>query len=75
MAQYYHYHTDTSASSKDEFASAFSWKYSRVDASNGPADSVVDERDRLIAAHPLYVIPHQAAQEMRAWYERQPFET
>ncbi|KAH8428245.1 CAAX farnesyltransferase subunit beta RAM1 [Aspergillus melleus] len=75
MAQYYHYHTDTSTSSKDDFASAFSWKYSHVDASDGPADSVLSKQDRLIAAHPLYVIPHQAAQEMRSWYERQPFET
>ena len=73
MTQHRHYHTDTSASSKEPFASAFSWKYTRIPSTvdNVSDASVFDEADRLTAFHPIYVIPHQAAENMRVWCEKQ----
>ncbi|EIT80880.1 beta subunit of farnesyltransferase [Aspergillus oryzae 100-8] len=74
--QYYHYHTDASASSRGNFSSAFSWKSLPVTSSDNQGSdlSVFDEKDRLAALHPLYVIPHQAAENMRIWYENAPLE-
>ncbi|KAE8400446.1 terpenoid cyclases/protein prenyltransferase alpha-alpha toroid [Aspergillus pseudonomiae] len=74
--QYHHYHTDASASSKEDFSSAFSWKSLPVTSSNNDGSDLIvfDEKDRLTALHPLYVIPHQAAENMRTWYENAPLE-
>ena len=37
------------------------------------ADELVfQEEDRVKAVHPLFVIPHQSAEEMRSWYESHP---
>ncbi|KAJ5216290.1 uncharacterized protein N7498_002697 [Penicillium cinerascens] len=66
--QHHHYRTDISASSSEVFASAFSWKSSPI-----REDNVFEKNDRLTALHPLYVIPHQAAERMRLWYESEPF--
>jgi protein farnesyltransferase subunit beta len=66
--QHNHYRTDSSASSSKEFAHAFSWKSSPI-----REDNVFEKSDRLAAFHPLYVIPHQAAERMRLWYEAEPF--
>lgn len=66
--QHHHYRTDVSASSSEAFASAFSWKSSPI-----REDNVFEKNDRLAAFHPLYVIPHQAAEKMRLWYESEPF--
>ena len=30
------------------------------------------DEDRVNAVHPLFVIPHKAAEEMRSWYESHP---
>ncbi|KAF5856075.1 CAAX farnesyltransferase (FTase) subunit beta [Aspergillus alliaceus] len=70
-AQYHHYHTNASASSRGDYSSAFSWKFLPVTTSedHGSDISVFDEKDRLTALHPLYVIPHQAAENMRIWCE------
>lgn len=36
-------------------------------------DAVVfHEEDRVNALHPLFVIPHSSAEEMRSWYETHP---
>ncbi|EYE99877.1 CAAX farnesyltransferase subunit beta RAM1 [Aspergillus ruber CBS 135680] len=74
--QHRHYHTDTSATSKEPFASAFSWKYTPVSSNvNDDTDvSVFEETDRVNPAHPLYVIPHKAAEDMRLWYEKEPLD-
>ncbi|PYH96834.1 beta subunit of farnesyltransferase [Aspergillus ellipticus CBS 707.79] len=70
--QYHHYHTTSSVSSKG--ASAFSWKYTPITTSETPSDqNVFDEKDRLTAFHPIYVIPHAAAENMRVWCEQNPF--
>lgn len=69
--QHHHYRTDTSASSGEMFASAFSWKSSPI-----PTEEIVCEKsDRLEPFHPLYVIPHRAAEKMRLWYEAEPLAT
>lgn len=53
------------------FASAFSWKSSPI-----PTEEIVCEKsDRLEPFHPLYVIPHRAAEKMRLWYEAEPLAT
>ncbi|RAH85660.1 beta subunit of farnesyltransferase [Aspergillus japonicus CBS 114.51] len=72
--QHYHYHTTRSVSSKEDFASAFSWQYTSPVTSDGDsADvNVFDENDKVAALHPLFVIPHAAAEGMRLWCERQP---
>ncbi|KAL2832811.1 terpenoid cyclases/protein prenyltransferase alpha-alpha toroid [Aspergillus pseudoustus] len=72
--QYYHYHTDVSATSNADFSSAFSWEYYPVRNSNGRETdiNVFDENDRLAAVHPLYVIPHKSAESMRLWCENRP---
>ncbi|KAI9931287.1 hypothetical protein ASPWEDRAFT_47477 [Aspergillus wentii DTO 134E9] len=74
--QHHHYHTDTSTTSKETFASAFSWKYSPIPATddNESDASVFDEKDRVTAIHPLFVIPHKAAEDIRAWFEKKPLE-
>ncbi|BAE58272.1 unnamed protein product [Aspergillus oryzae RIB40] len=73
--QYHHYHTDASASSRGDFSSAFSWKSLPVTSSDNQGSdlSVFDEKDRLAALHPLYVIPHQAAENMRIWIDVEYF--
>ncbi|PTU24265.1 hypothetical protein P175DRAFT_0505943 [Aspergillus ochraceoroseus IBT 24754] len=72
--QYRHYHTDSSSISQGEFSSAFSWKYLPVFESDGQGSdiNVFGENDRLMAFHPLFVIPHKAAERMRLWYESEP---
>ncbi|KAJ9255902.1 hypothetical protein DTO195F2_6106 [Paecilomyces variotii] len=69
--QNFHFHTDDSSASRSVFSSAFSWKYTPiVSSSQVEADvNVFDERDRLQAFHPIYSIPHKAAENMRAWFE------
>lgn len=69
--QHHHYRTNTSISSGSEFASAFSWQSSPMRA----VDNVYDKADRLVAFHPLFVIPHQAAANMRLWCESNPIAT
>ncbi|KAJ5438429.1 uncharacterized protein N7458_009427 [Penicillium daleae] len=69
--QHHHYRTNTSISSSSEFASAFSWQSSPMRA----VDNVYDKADRLVAFHPLFVIPHQAAANMRLWCESNPIAT
>ncbi|KAJ5155215.1 hypothetical protein N7492_008018, partial [Penicillium capsulatum] len=64
--QHDHYRTDSSISS-GRFASAFSWR-----SSPARDNMVYEQSDRLAPFHPLYVIPHQAAEKMRLWYEAQP---
>ncbi|KAJ9292938.1 hypothetical protein DTO271G3_8236 [Paecilomyces variotii] len=69
--QNHHFHTDDSSASRSVFSSAFSWKYTPI-VSSSQVDSdvnVFDERDRLQAFHPIYSIPHKAAENMRAWFE------
>ncbi|KAJ5136798.1 hypothetical protein N7448_005352 [Penicillium atrosanguineum] len=66
--QHRHYRTDSSASSSETFASAFSWKSRPI-----REDNVFERGDRLTAFHPLFVIPHQAAERMRLWYESEAF--
>ncbi|KAJ6188803.1 hypothetical protein N7519_003711 [Penicillium mononematosum] len=66
-AQNHHYRTDSSVASNN-FSSSFSWKSS---PSRDPAN-VFSRGDRLEPMHPLYVIPHKAAEQMRLWSEAQP---
>lgn len=66
--QHNHYRTDSSASSSETFASAYSWKSTPI-----RKDNVFEKSDRLTPFHPLFVIPHQAAERMRLWYESEAF--
>ncbi|CAG8899475.1 unnamed protein product [Penicillium egyptiacum] len=66
-AQNHHYRTDSSVASNN-FSSSFSWKSS---PSRDPAN-VFSRGDRLEPMHPLYVIPHKAAEQMRLWSEARP---
>ncbi|KAH1493183.1 hypothetical protein LV164_000084 [Aspergillus fumigatus] len=74
--QYYHYCTDSSVSSKDDFSSAFSWKHDPNFASDGQGSDigVFTENDRLVPFHPIFVIPHKSAEDIRVWFENQSFD-
>lgn len=63
--QHHHYRTDSSPCTNETFSSAFSWQ-SRPTSRE---EDVFEEGDRLTSFHPIYVIPHQAAERMRLWYE------
>ncbi|CAI7659899.1 unnamed protein product [Penicillium crustosum] len=65
--QNHHYRTDSSIASNN-FTSSFSWKSSP----NRDPGNVFSRGDRLEPMHPLYVIPHKAAEQMRLWSEAQP---
>lgn len=73
MTQNYHYRTESSTSD-GPFASAFSWKSSPIIGRNESEINVFSEADRLAPAHPLYVIPHNAAENMRTWSQTVPFD-
>ncbi|KAJ5619732.1 hypothetical protein N7510_003716 [Penicillium lagena] len=68
--QHHHYRTDQSVSSSETFSSAFSWRSSP----NRAEDNVFEKSDRLAPFHPVYVIPHQAAERMRLRFEGQPLQ-
>lgn len=72
MTQNYHYPTDSSAVPEGAFPWAFSWKSSPILAGDEHESegNVFEESDRLMAAHPLYVVPHKAAESMRDWCGR-----
>ncbi|PYI00567.1 CaaX farnesyltransferase beta subunit Ram1 [Aspergillus sclerotiicarbonarius CBS 121057] len=74
MAQHRHYHTTSSASSNEVLASAFSWKWTPITASEDTASdqNVFDEKDRLTASHPIFAIPHAAAESMHVWCQQHP---
>lgn len=74
MTQNYHYRTDSSAVSGGNFPWAFSWQSTPILAEDERESegNVFEESDRLAAVHPLYVIPHRAAEGMRAWCGRHP---
>lgn len=67
--QHHHYRTDSSPCANKNFSSAFSWQSTPTSAE----ENVFENSDRLTAFHPIYVIPHQAAEKMRLWYEAEPF--
>ena len=69
--QYEQFHTDCSAASGEEFRWAFSWRSRPIFESDGTETNVFDEKDRLGAFHPIYAIPHEAAEKMRQWHEKQ----
>ncbi|PKY02673.1 CaaX farnesyltransferase beta subunit Ram1 [Aspergillus campestris IBT 28561] len=73
--QHHHYRTESSASTKDTLPSSFQWKHRPFVASDdkGQDRNVFDESDRLRASHPVYVIPYEAAEGMRLWFEQEPF--
>ncbi|KAL2002027.1 hypothetical protein VTN02DRAFT_780 [Thermoascus thermophilus] len=72
--QYHHFHTDSAGG---VFDSAFSWKCVPITSTSEvePDVNVFGEGDRLVPFHPLYVIPHKAAESMRAWYRKEPMTT
>ncbi|KAM0095095.1 CAAX farnesyltransferase (FTase) subunit beta [Aspergillus fumigatus] len=65
-----------SVSSKDDFSSAFSWKHDPNFASDGQGSDigVFTENDRLVPFHPIFVIPHKSAEDIRVWFENQSFD-
>ncbi|KAJ5959202.1 uncharacterized protein N7479_006352 [Penicillium vulpinum] len=65
--QNHHYRTASSVTSNN-FSSSFSWKSSP----NRDPGNVFSRGDRLEPMHPLYMIPHKAAEQMRLWSEAQP---
>lgn len=72
--QNHHFHTDPAGG---VFDSAFSWKYVPITSTSElePDVNVFGENDRLVPFHPLYVIPHKAAESMRAWYRKEKMTT
>ncbi|EEH45460.2 uncharacterized protein PADG_01610 [Paracoccidioides brasiliensis Pb18] len=62
------------ATANNPFPSAFSWSHAPVTPSveQDQWAIVFDEEDRLEAVHPLFVIPHRAAKNMREWCEKNP---
>lgn len=77
LTQYHHYHVDSSTVPDGRFAQAFAWKYSPISSTDTEeADvNVFDEADRLNPMHPLYLVPHNVAEDARAWFGRQPWST
>jgi protein farnesyltransferase subunit beta len=81
--QYHHYHTTRAGESPPRliggvFSAAFSWKFAPspapfvlpiTDPSRDADPNRADEFYHLTPFHPLYVIPHHAAETMRAWNE------
>ncbi|KAL3475651.1 terpenoid cyclases/protein prenyltransferase alpha-alpha toroid [Aspergillus californicus] len=68
--QNHHYRADSSATSSELFAPAFSWTHRPARTSDDQSDAnVFDESDRLTALHPLYVIPHKTVEDIRLWCE------
>ncbi|EER24306.1 protein farnesyltransferase beta subunit, putative [Coccidioides posadasii C735 delta SOWgp] len=69
--QNYHFETATGSIARGPFSSAFSWSHipltSKTDIE--PDGIVFHERDRLKVIHPLFVVPHSAAEGMKSWYE------
>jgi protein farnesyltransferase subunit beta len=70
--QYFHYYRCASAATS-HFASAFAWDCRDIasDSDDFLEKNVFDESDRLRPLHPVYVIPHEAVVNMRAWAEKQ----
>ncbi|OAX78820.1 hypothetical protein ACJ72_06869 [Emergomyces africanus] len=75
-AQNHHFNTGIAwrAGPNNPFPSAFSWSHAPVNASMEQDKSAIvfDEGDRLEVVHPLFVIPHRAAESMREWCEKHP---
>ncbi|KAK2786977.1 CAAX farnesyltransferase (FTase) subunit beta [Onygenales sp. PD_12] len=75
-AQNDHFNTGSAASTAPHslFPSAFSWSHVPVAPATeqDPASIVFEEEDRLETVHPLFVIPHRAAENMRGWCESNP---
>jgi len=69
--QNYHFNTDIAPPSSGHFPAAFAWKYApRTSSTTQEQDrNVFKEEDRLETVHPLFVIPHLAAENMRSWCE------
>ncbi|KAJ5653121.1 hypothetical protein N7490_000124 [Penicillium lividum] len=65
--QHYHYRTDSSNTSDQTFASAFSWHSTPIREGN-----VYEKADRLKSLHPLLGIPYPSADAMRLWCEARP---
>lgn len=76
VTQYHHYHTDSNSKLGGVFSSAFSWKYLPIQANDEweTDPNVFNENDRLMAFHPLFVISHTAAENMRTMSESSPLE-
>jgi protein farnesyltransferase subunit beta len=70
--QYIHHYSDTAAATS-HFASAFAWACCEISFAGGDLleTNVFDESDRLRSLHPVYVIPHEAAINMRSWAMKQ----
>ncbi|KAL1958166.1 hypothetical protein VTO42DRAFT_5021 [Malbranchea cinnamomea] len=73
-AQHYHFNTGAASPERGPFSSAFAWDYKPMTSgSKHERDTIVfHEEDRVKAMHPLFVIPHVAAEEMRSWCEIHP---
>ncbi|KAM5470708.1 CAAX farnesyltransferase (FTase) subunit beta [Microsporum audouinii] len=56
----------------DPFEAAFSWTCSPAVADGSDPDTVYEEQDRLTALHPLFVIPHAAAEAIRSFCRANP---
>ncbi|EEP75738.1 hypothetical protein UREG_00585 [Uncinocarpus reesii 1704] len=72
--QNYHFDTATGPVARGPFSSAFSWSHIPITSPTDvePDGVLFHERDRLNVTHPLFVIPHSAAEAMRSWYESNP---
>ncbi|OAT06004.1 protein farnesyltransferase subunit beta [Blastomyces gilchristii SLH14081] len=77
-AQHHHFNTGVASVTGPDnpFPSAFSWSHAPVTASTEHDQSTIvfDEGDRLEVVHPLFVIPHRAAENMREWCEKYPLQ-
>ena len=69
--QHVHYYL-TEGPSSSGLTSPFRWRSLPLsDLPGNSADAVFDHEDALQPLHPLFVIPHDAAQKLRDWSESQ----
>lgn len=69
--QHVHYYLGEDASGSN-LAPPFRWRCLPLsDLPSSSADGVFDQQDTLQPFHPVFVIPHEAAQSLRDWAERQ----
>lgn len=70
-----HLHTYTDEGLTDPFSSAFSWAATGAQIpSEGDGDTLFETGANLRAVHPVFMIPHEAVDQMRQWSRSHPLD-
>lgn len=64
-------YTEATPKRSNTLRSAFNWKAASVFV-KGSDSMVFDEEDRLPPMHPIFIVPFNAAEEARAYFEARP---